>query len=170
MKKLVLSLFILLVLSCAAAAQAARREWKIFSPPGGEWSIIAPGVLESETDPGKPTSRLVGYDYKDRTGFFAVIYRGVSKVPKNPKNYFDKTRDEAVKGVRGTLLKDEPFTNGDISGREILIQLEYGRMERARIFFSGKRVYTVLVILPAEEIRSEEINTFFNSFTAKQSN
>ena len=169
MKKLILSLTILLIVCAGALAQGNRREWKIFSPPSGEWSIIAPGVLESETDPGKPTSKLVGYDYKDRTGFFAVIYRGVSKVPKNPKNYFDKTRDEAVKGVRGTLVTDEAFTNGDVTGREIFIQLEYGRMERARIFFHGKRIYTVLAILPAEEIRSEEVNTFFNSFTAKQS-
>ena len=170
MKKLFLTLTFLLTLSCSAFAQE-RREWKPFSHPRGEWSINAPGVLTSDTDPGKPTSKLVGYDYKDRTGLFAVIYRGVSKVPKDPKKYYDKARDEAVKGVSGRLLKDETFTGdsgGGITGREILIQLDYGRMERARIFFHGKRIYTVLAILPGEEISSGEIDAFFNSFTARQ--
>lgn len=159
--------FLVIILFLSYGVHSQERTWKIFSPPSGEWSIIAPGTLTSDTDTGKASSKLVGYDYKDKTGFFAVIYRGVSKVPKKTKSYFDKTRDEAVKGVTGRLIKEEDFTNGSITGREIYIQIDYGRVERARMFFHGKRFYTVLAILTGDQVHTDEINTYFNSFTAR---
>jgi hypothetical protein len=163
---------------------AQERTWKPFSPTSGGWTINAPGILKPDSEALKSSSDKGSYSYNDFTGFFAVIYRDSPKrwVPWKPDYtaYMRKNRDEAVKAVKGQLLSDEEFTNGTIKGREIFIRMTGTvvqgretqtkvtyRVERARMFFNGKRFYVLLVVLPEEEVNAPEITNYLNSFTLK---
>lgn len=165
MKKVLLSLVFLLALSCAALAQVERR-WQTFNSPKGDWTILSPGALEPDDEAQKPKSKMGSYGYRDSEGFFAVTYRDLPKVLKKTKSYYDKNRDNAVKGVRGKLLSDNEFSNGGFTGREIYIQTET-RVLRGRMFFHGKRFYLILAVLPGNQIRTDAINKYMNSFAVR---
>ena len=180
--KLFRSCAILLVLCSTGYAQ--ERAWKTFSPPGGAWSIFAPGAMRADAEAEKPDSDKGSYSYYDFNGFFAVIYRDSPKrlVPWKPnyKAYFKKIRKDAVEAAKGQLLKEEDFTVGGASGREVYIKVPSGtligtegqvitkyRVERLRMFFREKRFYLLVAVLPEADINSPEVNNFFNSFVVK---
>ena len=176
------SLGIIFVFISGISAQ--ERTWKPFSPTNSNWTINAPGILKPDSEALKSSSDKGSYSYNDFTGFFVVIYRDSPKrwVPWKPDYpaYMRKNRDEAIKAVNGKLIRDDEFTNGNIKGREILIRMEGTtvrdresqtkityRVERARMFFNGKRFYVLLVVLPEDEINAPEITNYLNSFTFK---
>jgi hypothetical protein len=184
MNKLLLTLALALALAFGSPAFSQERTWKTFSPEGGAWSILAPGVLRPDAEALEPGSKKGSYTFNDFTGFFAVIYRDSPKrlVPWKPnyQKHFRKVRDDMVKAAKGKLLSDEEFAANGFTGREIFVKVPVGsivgfegqsvtkyRVERARMFFHGKRFYVLLTVLPEAEINAPEVNGFFNSFVAK---
>ena len=176
------SLGILLILSCTAFAQ--ERTWETFSPDDGAWSILAPGIMNPDKEALESSSMMGSYSYNDFSGFFAVIYRDTPKgrILWKPfkKAHFKKVRKDFIKSNKGELLKDEKFSNGSITGREVHIKVPDGRsigresqiimkyrVQRLRMFFHDRRFYLVLAVLPEKEIDSPVINNYFNSFIVK---
>ena len=173
---------IFLILSCSASAQ--ERTWETFSPVNGAWSILAPGVMNPDTEALEPSSMMGSYSYTDANGFFAVIYRDTPKgrLLWKPlkKSHFKKVRKDFIKSNQGTLIKDEEFTNGTVEGREVYIKVPDGRVmgresqvktkyriQRLRMFFNDRRFYLLLAVLPEAEIDAPAINNYFNSFVVK---
>ena len=183
LNKLFQSFAIFLALcSCGFAQQ--ERAWKTFSPAGGAWSILAPGEMRPDAEALESPSTKGSYSYSDFNGFFAVIYRDSPKrwVPWKPNynSYFKKIRNDAVEAAKGQLLKDEEFSNGGATGREVYIKVPSGKLvgaegqvitkyrgERLRMFFHEKRFYLLVAVLPEEDISSPAVNGYFNSFVAK---
>ncbi len=179
----ILQLFgILLVLSCTVFAQ--ERAWKTFSPDNGEWSILAPGVLQPDKEALESPGTAGSYSYNDISGFFAVIYKDT---PKNrilwkpfKKSHFKKVTNDFIKSNNGELLKYEKFSIGNVTGREAHIKVPDGRImgresqiktkyrvQRLRMFFDDRRFYLLLAVLPEGEIDAPAINNYFNSFVLK---
>lgn len=153
--------------SCGGFAQIQlERTWQIFNSPKGDWNILSPGTMQPDDEAQKPKSKMGSYGYRDSEGFFAVTWRDLPKVPKKLKEYYDKNRDNAIKGVRGKLLSENEFSRGSFTGREIYIQTET-RVLRGQMFFHGKRFYLVLAVLPGNQIRTEAINKYLDSFTVR---
>lgn len=183
MNKFLQSLVILLILSCAAFAQD-ERTWETFSPGDGAWSILAPGVMSPDKEALESPSLMGSYSYNDSDGFFAVIYRDTPKgrILWKPfkKAHFTKVRKDFIKANKGELVKDEKFSNGNFTGREVYIKVPDGRsigresqvitkyrVQRLRMFFDDRRFYLVLAVLPEKEIDAPAINNYFNSFVVK---
>ncbi|MDQ3062134.1 MAG: hypothetical protein M3R14_04625 [Acidobacteriota bacterium] len=173
---------ILLVLISTTFAQ--ERTWKTFSPGNGEWSILAPGIMNPDEEALESPSTTGSYSYNDSNGFFAVIYRDTPKgrVLWKPlkKAHFKRVRNDFIKSNKGELLKDENFSNGEVEGREVHIKVPDGRgmgregqvitkyrVQRLRMFFDDRRFYLLLAVLPEEEIDTPIINNYFNSFVVK---
>lgn len=176
------SIGILLILSCGAFAQ--QRTWKTFSPNSGEWSILAPGVMQPDAEALESPSIEGSYSYNDINGFFSVIYRDTPKgnLLWKPfkKSHYKKVRNSFIKSTKGQLLKDEEYTSGNIQGREVHIKMPEGkllsnesqvkttyRVQRLRMFFHGRRFYLLLAVLPEQEINDAAINSYFDSFVIK---
>ncbi|NJM53699.1 MAG: hypothetical protein HC846_10105 [Blastocatellia bacterium] len=91
-----------------------------------------------------------------------------------------KQRDVVLKANKGILVKDEEFTNGNITGREVRIRMPdtrtftretslkpQNRIQRFRMFF---KVIVFIWYLPfylKKIFNSPEIDKYFNSFTLK---
>lgn len=180
--KILQTLGILLVLSCACFAQ--ERVWKTFTSDDSVWSILAPGAMLPDEAALESPSTMGSYSYTDASGFFSVIYRDTPKgrILWKPmkKSHYKKVRDNFVKSNNGQLIKDEEFSNGKLSGREIYVKIAEGsvlgresqvitkyRVHRMRMFFDDRRFYTILAVLPEELIDTSEINNYFNSFVIK---
>ena len=179
-RNIVLIFGILIFLSLNVSAQ--ERTWKTFTSPNGNWSLLAPGNLIPDEEAKKSNSKQGSFTYNDFDGFFAVIYKDHSKLNIFPwkRAHFTKQRDVVLKANKGTLIKDEEFTNGNITGREVRIRMPdtrtftretslkpQHRVQRFRMFFQGNRLYMILAVLPEENISSPEIDKYFNSFTLK---
>lgn len=167
MKKLIFTFLIVLIFALYASAQETLRNWQSFSPTNGDFTVLAPGKMRPDDNAAEGNKKKGSYGYKDKTGFFAVLYQKMPHQPKKLDKYFDKSRDLAVKGVNGRLLSENNFSSNGLKGREIFIQMDYGRVERARLFFNGKRLYILIAIVPSTEVNSDEINKYMSSFTAK---
>jgi hypothetical protein len=183
MSALIRLLGIFFLFICSSFAQ--DRTWETFSPENGVWSILAPGVLTPDKEAAEPDSMMGSYSYTDANGFFAVIYRDTPKgrLLWSPlkKAHFKKVRKDFIKSNRGTLLKDQKFSNGAVEGREVYIKVPDGivlrsesqvktkfRVQRLRMFFDDRRFYLLLAVLPEGEIDAPAINNYFNSFVLKQ--
>ncbi len=167
MKIFILSISVLLILVASALGQETFRNWQPFTPSNGDFTILSPGPMHPNSDASAGSEKKGLYGYKDKTGYFAVLYQKMPHQPKKPGKYFDKNRDGAVKGVNGRLLRETDFSYNGFSGREFVIEMDYGQIERARMFFHGKRLYVVIAIIPATEADSDSINKFMGSFSAK---
>jgi hypothetical protein len=182
MNKFLHFLAIFIVLSCNAFAQ--ERTWEAFSPNTGEWRILAPGVMMPDKEALESPSLMGSYSYTDSNGFFAVIYRDTPKgrILWKPfkKSHFKKVRKDFIKANKGELIKDEKFSNGTVTGREVYIKVPDGRalgresqvklkyrVQRLRMFFDDRRFYLLIAVLPENEIDSPAINNYFNSFAVK---
>jgi len=181
--KLLSSLGVLLVLCSSAFAQ--ERAWKTFSPDNGVWSILSPCVMKPDAEAQESPSTKGSYSCNNSSDFFSVVYRDNSKWKLSLakpfiKSYYRKIRNSFIKSTRGELVKDEEFSNGSVSGREVYIKMQNDRvfsrvnsnkttyrMERLRMFFHGNRFYLLIAILPEDEIDNAETNNYFNSFVAK---
>lgn len=167
MKKLLLWLTFLAAFSAVIAAQ--DRTWQTFTPAKGEWSILSPGAMEPDEEARQSLNKRGSFTYKDFDGFFGVAYRDLPRMPKDIKVYYLKTRDGAVQGVKGKLVKEEEFTSKGITGYEIHIKTDYS-VERARMFFHAQRFYVVLAVLPDDQIDGDEVTAYFNSFIPEDIN
>ena len=172
---------IFIVLSCNALAQ--ERTWKTFSPDDGAWSVLAPGIMNPDKEALESPSIMGSYSYNDN-GFFAVIYKDTPKgrILWKPfkKSHFTKVRKDFIKANKGELLKDEKFSNGIMTGREVYIKVPDGRalgresqvklkyrVQRLRMFFHDRRFYLLLAVLPENEIDAPAVNNYFDSFAVK---
>lgn len=179
-KNLVLIFGIIIISSLAILAQ--ERTWKTYTPSNADWSILAPGILTPDEEAKKSNTRRGSYSFNDSSGFFAIIYTDHSKLNFFPwkKGYYTKQRDLVIKANNASLIKDEEFTSGNITGREVRLRMPDNRtfaresslrpqhrIQRFRMFFKGNRFYTVLAVLPEEQISLPEIDKYFSSFTFK---
>lgn len=169
MKNLIFILSIILTLTLGTSAQQNfQQNWQLFTTPNRDFTILSPGQMRPNDDAASGSKKKGSYGYKDKTGSFIVLYQKMPKQPKKLDKYFDKSRDLAVKGVNGRLLKENSFSSNGFTGREIFVQMDYGRVERARMFFHGKRLYVVLAIVPDTEVNTDEINSYMSSFKTDQ--
>ena len=172
---------ILLILSCGVFAQ--ERVWKTFISDDNAWSILAPGAMLPDAAALESPSTMGSYSYTDAKGFFSVIYRDTPKgrvLWSRKKSHYSKVRDNFIKTNKGQLVKDEEFSSGNISGREVYVRIAEGevmasesqiktkyRIHRMRMFFDDRRFYIILAVLPEDLIDTPAINNYFNSFVIK---
>jgi hypothetical protein len=183
--KIPLQTFAILLFLCGAAF-AQERTWKTFTPAIGDWSILAPGELKSDPDGIELLGKKGGYSYVDKTGFFAVIYENspgwaVTIYKPFMGSHFKKVRNKFVKDSKGKLLKEVKFKSGDKKGREYYVQIPDGktldnegqwterfRIARYRAFLDGNRFYTLLAVVPENEVYTPAIDKFFTSFVVNK--
>ncbi len=176
-----------IIFTFAAQAQTQEdRKWKTFTPDTKDWSILAPGTMQTDPEAIDSLGKKGGYSYRDGTGFFAVVYEnsaGWVVMFNKPfiGSHYKKIRDSFVKSSKGKLIKDEKFkANGD-SGREFYVEIPDGRVldnegqlksrtkiGRFRIFFHGNRCYMLLAVVPQDQVNTFPINDYFTSFVANK--
>lgn len=174
------SAVLLIFFSLSAAAQ--EREWKTFTAPNGDWTILAPGEMKPDEEALKNPSDKGSFSYTDFNGFFAVVYRDAPKryLPwkRNYQSYYTKVSKDAMKAANGEIISDAEFVRGNLKGREVFIRIPNAqakgresvvkqtyRIERLRMFFHGRRFYLLLAVLPPDQIRTAAIDKYLDSFT-----
>lgn len=76
----------------------------------------------------------------------------------------DRARDGAVAAMNGKLQGERRLTLQRYPGRELDIVREGDQRVRLRVYVVRQRMYTLLVVGTAEQVRSPEAERFFESF------
>jgi hypothetical protein len=142
-------------------------DWKEFTPPGGEFTILMPGspVHNTRSDEGVV---IQFYTSLEGTSQYAASYFDVEKVDviANPIEVIDAIKKAKTEALRGTLAEERDITVGSKEGREFVIRnpQEIGvRDMRMRIFIVGNRVFQIFVMGDNSALHSPEAEKFFDS-------
>lgn len=119
-----------------------------------------------------PDAPQVRYFWNDPTGnrSWALSFNGEAK-PTVARADREKRYDAAVKLVvdraKGMLRTQRSLEQGDVTGREIVVQITKGNsvtMTRQQFFLTDTRFYQLVYTGPPGTETSPEVETFFTSF------
>ena len=119
-----------------------------------------------------PDTPQVRYLWNDPSGdrSWALNFNGEAK-PTVARADREKRYDAAVKTVvdraKGMLRTQKSVEAGDVSGREIVVQVPKGNsftMMRQQFFLTDTRFYQLIYNGPAGTETSPEVDAFFSSF------
>lgn len=172
MKRIVLALIGLLLISANAAGIQSAGEWVKYDSPEGHYSVLLPGqpqvtTQEAATADGEKFPQYMA-KAADASALFLVGY--FDHVPGTTFS-LDKARDGMLAAIKGTLVSEGPITLDGSAGRELQIMatgsdgVEY--VVRARFYDTDKRVYVLQFIIAksAEDSSSTaKAAKYFDSF------
>jgi hypothetical protein len=81
---------------------------------------------------------------------------------------FDASRDWALFGLGGTLIKEQNITQNGRKGREQIIEVKDTGFTRIRGFWVGRRLYLVLVGYQERFLIPEAVDFFLESFQVEE--
>lgn len=83
---------------------------------------------------------------------------------KNDSTYFAQ-KEAYYKGYRDSLLHKEWISNGQVKGLDMVIQSpDNNNLKKVRLLVSGDTLYTLTAHIPAQYMRDETHQKFFNDF------
>lgn len=155
----------------AACSRDKNVEWTSISADDGSFRAELPGTpqrvhhaMNTAAGPAPIEMWLVQEDER-------VFMVGYTEYPEKVRTVvadqelLDSARDGAIDRVHGKLLIDEPHDSGTTKGRRIEIDADGGRVRvRGDLFVDGRRLYQVFVTVSPQEIESERVTRFLDSF------
>ena len=185
MKKLIISLVVLLVVSTTNFSQEhssntpptannSKDGWLSYTSPEGRYSVSLPTQpkLESQqasNDEGLKFTQFMATSMSKK----AVHMIGYFDLGENVDYNLDKGRDGLVSGVKGTLVSESAISLGGYPGRAVRVSAKAGDGEdfvsQARIYLVKNRVYVVQFLSLSVNTNEPEVveaaKKYFDSFS-----
>ena len=173
MKRRTILASIALTLGCLGGpivgAQVAA--WQEFTSREGRFSVLFPGKpLHQEANEPSPLGEIAGHLYGVTTSPNGGFFVGYHDFPMLPNVRIDRrraltgARDGAIRNVQGTLETEKRLTLNGHPGREFAASAPMGVRVRARLYFVGNRMYSVIATGSREELNSPDVGKFLESF------
>lgn len=161
---------IAVVVLFALSACAPKFDWRELNSNEGGFSALMPAKPRYEERPlaGPPGVTMHLWSARAAESLFGV---GYADYPAVDAHLLDATRDALVANIRGRLLEEKQVAQNGLAGREF--RAESGDMAlRARLLFSGPRLYQVVVIgrRSALSDAAANIDLFLSSLRPRRSN
>lgn len=159
------------LLAITATASLFQAPWITHTSADGRYSISLPAEPQITSGPSSASANAFT-QHMARTIAGSSVYivswadPPISDAADHKRVFVDEARGGLVQAVGGTLLTSTPYGFGE-QGLEFTVRVpaQSGeRFVRARIFFFGKRVYTLAMLSMANEDRTERQTRFFGSF------
>jgi len=103
-----------------------------------------------------------------QTGYFVAIadFPAGSITQQNPDAVYNGTMQGAASNAKGTVRSAVPYTLGNVTGRDVLIDVPSDNMAiHARYFLVGDRQFQVMYLGATGDENSKDALDFLNSFT-----
>ena len=164
-------LVLFLVVFMSSAVNSQEPTWKEFSSPEGRFSVLLPGTPTKTTqkvnsDLGVITLYLFTFNQENISyNVTCSDYpESIFKI-KSIDKFLDDYRDGAVAGVRGKLVSETKISLGTYPGREVIIEVNDGRILACIRFYMVKtRLYQVSVATQKENPQLTNVTRFLESF------
>ena len=151
-----------------------KETWITHAPEGAGFSLLFPSEPTTGTIPKQkpPTYTAV----IKRTTVDSLSYHANWSLRDKPFEarpaaiiYVRAAELGAVKASKGKLIRSKRITQGEMEGREFVIEYSENNVVRQRIFAGGKFVYLQSVWGKDEKaVQSPDAEKFFNSFMLRK--
>jgi hypothetical protein len=142
--------------------------WQAFTSREGRFSVLFPGkpVHSEVRQPNETPGHVYGVTTRPAGGLFVGYYEYpvVPNVRRDVTRELDGARDGAIRNIQGTLESEKKISLNGNQGHEFVASTPMGVRLRARFYFVGNRLYTVLVTGNREEVDSPNTAKFLESF------
>jgi hypothetical protein len=152
-------------------ASVQSSTWKLFIPDDKRFSARFPSDPNRESGiVNAPDGRIefIQYMSKVRDILYTVSY---GDYPNNAlkglssEQLLDNARNGAVENVQGKLLSETIISKGNYPGREITVKVEPNSVITAQIVLNDNRLYSLMVVTPADQLFTSHRREFFDSFS-----
>jgi hypothetical protein len=152
----------------AAAVKACG--WRPFTSTKWNFTAAFPAIPQEETKPfswGNQSTMIHTFLIMRNGTSYAVA---VSEFPAkylagtSEEERVKASRDLAVFGLGGKLLRDDPLNYQGLRGREVIIEVGGNKVFRNRLFWVGNRLYQVNVAYVSKFRNPWAVNYFLDSF------
>ncbi|MGN6495590.1 MAG: TraB/GumN family protein [Agriterribacter sp.] len=144
--------------------------WKASTTGNGELSSWTPSdwtLYDDSTSTGKSDEATMYTSFdRSRSDSYSVVENTLGKYYWfNEDSLFWKAVVNINTGYNDTLLSKKEVMNGSLKGMELLTQQKgSNNVQRKRIILAGNKLYNIVTVLPLQQIRSENVNRFFDDF------
>ncbi len=161
--------FLFLLLSSTPSRAAT---WKKFAPPGGQFSVLLPGVPKGERkiNKDKDGTQTIDQDYTLETAdrLYMIGYQEHdAEVAKfiNVAALLDEMVKTVAREASGKLKSRRTLRVNGFDGREVVAAIEGGGTLRFRVFWTGRRLYTALAAFPKRAGANADALRFLQSLS-----
>jgi len=152
---------------------APPQGWRLFAPKDRSFSVWLPNRGGRTGQSSRTMQRfgvalrinVVELSAPDGSVFQAddIILFGKAALGTPAQQRFELMRDIVVKQLNGTVTGEQPIQLGGAQGREYMISSAQ-RQGRVRVYSQGNRIYSAAIMGSAQQVQSDEANTFLNSY------
>jgi hypothetical protein len=160
---------VFLCLAVAIAAQLARAETVVSKD--GHFAVAFPAQSRASSAPvqmGNVTIQLNVVAVEQENFNYYVSYSDYSPgslAETAPDQAYANIVSSTVAGVHGKLRSSTPFQLGNVTGREVVIDVpSQGQVARERLFLAGSRLFQVVYGGPPGSENGKSALDFLNSF------
>ncbi len=164
MRKRLLSTLIL-VLAFASSLSAGQGDgWVKLEPPGGGFSIMMPGKVDEDLQPGDDFT-LHAYSASTASGIYMAGYGDyAARIRLDPAGELAANRDNFLKGLEAKLIDTKNISLDGHQGIEFTGESRIARFS-SRVYIIGNRVYQLTTAIDIDKDDAANVNRFFASFT-----
>jgi hypothetical protein len=139
-----------------------------FISPDGSFSVDFGGVPTLKKELGV-LAKTLSYDsyiwsVESRTAYKAVSMFVYSKVPSFD---YDAAVAGAAESTKARVVSQKRITQGDLDGRDVVLEAPNAMGMRMRLFFVGGRFYQILFVGKSGETSAPGVDEFLASFRIK---
>ncbi len=139
-----------------------------FVSPDGSFSVDFGGVPKLKKELGIPLKTLSYDSYiwsvESRTAYKAVSMFVYSKVPSFD---YDAAVAGAAESTKARVVSQKRITQGDLDGRDVVLEAPNAMGMRMRLFFVRGRFYQILFVGKSGETSAPGVDEFLASFRIK---
>lgn len=167
MRKLILSLLVLLTLISNAPAQSELSPWVTLAPEGAGFSIAFPDKAVETVDK-KRSYTMHSFSVTLGRATFAASYSDYEPGKLNPATALTANRDRFNKGLQATLTSSREITVDGHTGIEFTSETPAANV-KSQLFLIGNRLFQTATFVFRDMDATTNVNRFFESlkFTSK---
>ncbi|HLK58579.1 MAG TPA: DUF4328 domain-containing protein [Chthonomonadaceae bacterium] len=147
--------------------QNRGADWKEYSPPMGEFTVLMPGDPKPQTQTdGGVTVHL--FQSSDGTTQYVASYIDVGQGGPilNPQAVLDALKKAKAEGLEGELAEEQSVTVGSQQGEDYTLLHPHGpgmQNMRSRTFIVGNRLFQFMVMGDDTVLHGPDVDKFYNS-------
>jgi len=162
MRKLILSLLVLLTLLSNTPAQTEPSPWVTLAPEGAGFSILVPGKAV-ETIDKKRSYTLHLFSVTVGRATYAASYSDYQPGKLDPATALTANRDRFNKGLEATLTSSREITIDGHTGIEFTSETPAANV-KSQLLMVGNRLFQTATFVFRDVDETRNVDRFFESF------
>ena len=162
MRKLSLSLLVVIALFNLAAQKVDRAPWETLAPEGGGFSVEVPAAAVERIDK-KASYTMHAFTVTVGRATYVASYSDYDAGKLNPKTALIANRDKFNKSLQATMTSSREITIDGHTGIEFTSETPAHNV-KSQLFLIGNRMFQTATLVYKDVDETGNVDRFFESF------